>query len=88
MALKYQSWQCCLQTILPACCLEYDSLFHQAAARDPTLRWHTIKKGIYVWAITSAVILVHPNFIRAPPLFVTDSLYQPVLGPHQLSQAK
>ena len=36
----------------PARCLEYDSLSHQAAARDPTLRWDTIKEDIYVWAIT------------------------------------
>ena len=36
----------------PARCLEYDSLFRQAAARDPTLRWDTIKEDIYVWAIT------------------------------------
>ena len=36
----------------PAWCLEYDSLFRQAAARDPTLRWDTIKEDIYVWAIT------------------------------------
>jgi len=36
----------------PARCLEYDSLFHQAAACDPTLHWDTIKEDIYVWAIT------------------------------------
>ena len=36
----------------PACCLEYDSLFCQAAACDPTLRWDITKEDIYVWAIT------------------------------------
>ena len=36
----------------------------------------------------SASTLVHPNFSQAPPLFVTNSQYQPVLGPHQPSQAK
>ena len=36
----------------------------------------------------SASTLVHPNFSQAPPLFVTDSQYQPVLGPYQPSQAK
>ena len=73
----------------PARCLEYDSLFRQAAAHDPILRWDTIKEDIYVWATTQHHnTSIHPNFSRAPPLFVTDSQYQPVLGPHQLSQAK
>ena len=35
----------------PAHCLEYNSLFRQAAACDPTLRWDTIMEDIYVWAI-------------------------------------
>ena len=33
-------------------CLEYDSLFRQAATHDPTLRWDTNKEDICVWAIT------------------------------------
>ena len=65
-------------------------MFHQAAARDPTLHWDTIKEDIYVWAITQRhnTSLVHFNFSRTPPLFVTDSQYQLVLGPQQPNQAK
>ena len=36
----------------------------------------------------SATTLVYFNFSRTPPLFVTDSQYQLVLGPQQPSQAK
>ena len=56
MALKLVKYQTIMVMLFanqsPARCLEYDSLFHQAAARDPTLRWDTIKEDIYVWAIT------------------------------------
>ena len=51
--VKYQTIMVMLFTNhSPARCLEYDSLFRQAAAHDPTLRWDTIKEDIYVWAIT------------------------------------
>ena len=33
-------------------CINYDDLFRQAAARDPTLRWDAIKEDIYVWAFS------------------------------------
>ena len=36
----------------------------------------------------STTTLVHFNFSRTPPLFMTDSKYQLVLGPQQPSQAK
>ena len=32
--------------------IEYDKLFQQAAALDPSLRWDAIKEEIYVWALT------------------------------------
>ena len=49
-----------LQTLLdmlfahhpPQHCLEYDRLFRQTAAQDPSLRWDTIKEDIYVWTFT------------------------------------
>lgn len=37
--------------------LEYDRLFRQAAAQDPSLRWEAFKEDIYVWALTQ-----HYNF--------------------------
>ena len=56
MALKLVKYQTIMMMLLanhsPARCLEYNSLFHQAAACDPTLRWDIIKEDIYVWAIT------------------------------------
>ena len=56
MALELVKYQTIMVMLFanhsPACCLEYDSLFRQATARDPTLRWDTIKEDIYVWAIT------------------------------------
>ena len=56
MALELVKYQTIMVMLFanhpPARCLEYDSLFRQAAARDPTLRWDTIKEDIYVWAIT------------------------------------
>ena len=36
----------------PQHCLEYDRLFRQTTAQDPSLRWDTIKEDIYVWTIT------------------------------------
>ena len=32
-------------------CIEYDRLFHQAAAKDRTIRWDSIKEDIYVWSL-------------------------------------
>ena len=56
MALKLVKYQTIMVMLFashsPARCLEYDSLFRQAAARDPILHWDTIKEDIYVWAIT------------------------------------
>ena len=50
--IKYQTIMVMLFTNhSPALCLEYESLFRQAAARDPTLHWDTIKEDIYAWAI-------------------------------------
>ncbi len=31
-------------------CIQYDNLFRQCAARDPTIRWDTLKDDIFVWA--------------------------------------
>ena len=39
----------------PARCLEYDSLFCQAAACDPTLRWDTIKLYISLMVLCRLV---------------------------------
>lgn len=33
-------------------CLRYDMLFHQAAARDPLLRWNTFKNDLLLWCST------------------------------------
>ena len=56
MALKLVKYQTTMVMLFashsPARCLEYDSLFPQAAAHDSTLHWDTIKEGVYVWAIT------------------------------------
>ena len=56
MALELVKYQTIMVMLFanhsPARCLEYDSLFRQAAARDSTLCWDTIKEDIYVWAIT------------------------------------
>ena len=74
----------------PTRCLEYDSLFHQAAACDPTLRWDIIKKHIYVWAITQ-----HHHNISMSQFQSSTSTFRDQLpisaslqGPHQPSQAK
>ena len=32
--------------------IRYDQLFHQAAARDPLLRWATFKEDLLVWCST------------------------------------
>ena len=51
--VKYQTIMVMLFTNhSPARFLEYDSLFRQGAARDPTLHWDIIKEDIYVWPIT------------------------------------
>ena len=56
MALKLVKYQTTMVMLFashsPARCLEYDSLFPQAAAHDSTLHWDTIKEAVYVWAIT------------------------------------
>ncbi len=31
-------------------CVQYDNLSRQCAARDPTIRWDTLKDDIFVWA--------------------------------------
>ena len=72
----------------PLHCLDYNSLFRQAAACDPSLCWDTIKEACMSGPSHNATTLVHPNFSRAPKLFMTDSQSQLVLGPFQLSKAK
>ena len=89
MALELVKYQTIMVMLFanhsPIRCLEYDSLFRQAAERDPTLRWDTIKEDIYVWAITQR----HDSTLcRATLLFVTAYNYQPVWGPHQTRQPK
>lgn len=50
---KYQTLIVMFFTHHPAeQCINYDDLFRQAAARDPTLRWDAIKEDIYVWAFS------------------------------------
>ena len=58
-------------------------MLRQAAARDPTLHWDTIKEDMSGPSRSATTL----NFSRTPPLFVTNSQYQLVLGPQQLSQA-
>ena len=47
-----------------------------------------LKKTYMSGPSRSATTLVHFNLSRTPPLFVTDSQYQLILGPQQPSQAK
>jgi len=93
MALKLVKYQTIMVMLFashsPASCLEYDCLFRQTAARDSTLHWDTIKEDIIMSGPSRiATTVVHFNFSRTPPLFVTNSQYQLVLGPQQPSQAK
>ena len=75
MALELVKYQTIMVMLFannpPAHCLNYDSLFRQAASRDPTLRWDTIKEDIYVSAIehyhnTSASQFQSTFFDRLP----------------------
>ena len=51
--VKYQTILTMLfKNYAAAACLEYDRLFRQAAARDTSIRWDTLKEDIFVWALT------------------------------------
>ena len=69
MALELVKYQTIMVILFanhsPLCCLDYDSLFRQAAAHDPSLYWDTIKEDIYVLSITTLVNPIsveYPNF--------------------------
>ena len=49
-------------------CINYDDLFRQAAARDPTLRWDAIKEDIYVWAFSKQHQKPSTSFCEKPPI--------------------
>ena len=51
--IKYQTVVSLLFARYPASSVvEYNRLFHQAAARDRTMCWDSPKEEIYVWALT------------------------------------
>ena len=51
--VKYQTILTMLfKNYAAAACLQYDHLFRQAAARDTSIRWDTLKEDIFVWALT------------------------------------
>ena len=65
---KYQTILAMLFSQYPAShCLQYDRLFRQAAAHDPTLRWDELKEDVYVWCFTRHVSPHRPTDRRTAP---------------------
>ena len=56
-------------------------VLHQAVARDPTLRWDTIKEDIYVWAITQRLNTSASQFQSSTSTFCHRLPISARLGP-------
>ena len=92
MALELVKYQTIMVMLFanhsPIRCLEYDSLFRQAAERDPTLRWDTIKEDIYVWAITQRHDSSASHPLSSNPTFCDRLQLSARLGPPPNEAAK